>query len=67
MSTRGQWLQIRDDSLIGEIQTPVRKVMPWLEDASHKFVGLNSWASKGFSCYITVEVHVCGHLAEICA
>ena len=37
---------IRAKWLIGEIQIPISKVMPWLGDASQKVMGLNPRSSK---------------------
>ena len=43
-----QWLSIEVKWLMGEMQIPSRKVMPWLEDLSRKVVGSIARASKGF-------------------
>ena len=44
--------------MIGEMQIPVRKVIPWQVDASRKAVGLNPGADKGFFTHeISVVVY----------
>ena len=42
--------------LIGEIQIPVRKVMPWQEDTSRKVVGSNPGAAQVCSHEISIEL-----------
>ena len=42
------WLPIEVKWLMGEMQIPTKKVMPWLEDLSRKVVGSIARASKGF-------------------
>ena len=49
--------------MIGEMQIPVRKVIPWQVDASRKAVGLNPGADKGFFTHeISAKVVLNDHL-----